>query len=194
MTLLGYAERERILQRGTARAGDDIYVSGTIGDGALGLKVLRQDLTGLPETQATFLSERYRLPRPRVGLGWRLAEQGLATAAIDISDGLAADLGHICATSGLAAEVEVNRVPLSPATETALKREPRLLGDVLGGGDDYELMFTAAPSARDDLRRLSEALNLPLSRIGTMVDGEGVRLRNAAGNVVSLDRSGWTHF
>jgi thiamine-monophosphate kinase len=120
-----------------------------VGDAALGLRVLRGQIPSIDAAAAQFLVGRYRLPLPRVTLGPRLV--GLATAALDVSDGLIADLRHICETSDLAAIIETQRVPLSPAARVTIATENDGLALALTGGDDYEILFTAPPSVADEL-------------------------------------------
>jgi thiamine-monophosphate kinase len=191
LTALGrVAAGQGLLRRG-ARPGDDIWVSGTIGDGALGLAAAKGELAGATGEHVAFLADRYRLPRPRVELGPRLV--GLATAAMDVSDGLVQDLGHICRLSGLSAEVEAAKVPLSPAAGAVLLADQSLLASVLAGGDDYELLFTAPPSAFGDVAAL--AALAPLTRIGRMGQGPGgVTVFGADGRKLALGRGGWRHF
>jgi thiamine-monophosphate kinase len=191
VAMLGTVASAAIPRRGDARAGDDIYVSGTIGDGALGLLAARGRLSGLPADARAFLVDRYRLPQPRLKAGQAL--HGIVHAAMDISDGLVGDLGHICAHSGLAASVRWQNVPLSPAARQALAGEPALRENVLGGGDDYELLFTAAPDDGPRLLAIARAVGLPLTRIGTMQAGEGVRVLDAQGRDVTPKAGGWTH-
>ena len=194
LTALGHVAPGRALRRSTARAGDLVCVSGSIGDGALGLGVLTREWVGLPDAVAGFLAERYRRPRPRLALGQALAERGLATACLDVSDGLVADLGHIAETSGLGAEIDAPRVPLSEAARTLLADDLELFDRVLTGGDDYELCFTLAPERADELPALADALDLPLTVIGRMRTCRGVRVLDRDGQPLTLRRSGWTHF
>lgn len=194
LTAVGSVPSGRCLRRSTARAGDLLFVSGSIGDGALGLAVLRGELSGLSPEHAADLADRYRLPRPRLALGQRLLAGGLASAALDVSDGLVADLGHIAETSGLAARLEAAAVPLSQAAQAVLAAEPARLRQVLTGGDDYELLFTARPEQAAALAALSEELGLPLTKVGEMAAGQGVSVREASGAEMALDSAGWTHF
>jgi thiamine-monophosphate kinase len=189
---LGQVESGRMLRRGTARDGDGVYVSGTIGDAALGLLVLRGGLLRLSPAARDTLVERYRLPLPRVALGRSLI--GLAHAAMDVSDGLVADLGHICATSGLAATIEEDLVPLSPAAREAVREHPAMMSAVLTGGDDYEILFTVPRTAREGVAELARRLNLPLTRVGTMRSGSGVKVLRNDGSERPLDSAGWQHF
>lgn len=188
LTALGTVERGRALSRAGAMAGDDVYVSGTIGDGALGLKMLQGELR--PVSQE--LIDRYRLPRPQVELGQALV--GIARAAADISDGLIADLGHICDASGCGATIHEGDVPLSPAARAALDGEPTLISAVLTGGDDYELIFTAPPAARDDIVARAVALDLAVTRIGQIGGESGVNIVAEDGSVRRLKQGGFTHF
>lgn len=194
LTALGAVPAGRALRRSTARAGDELYVSGTVGDGALGLLVLNGKAPTLPTKQREALIDRYRLPRPRLALGRALVESGLAHAAIDVSDGLVADLGHILETSGLAGVVETERLPLSDPARAALAARPALLRDLVAGGDDYELLFTVAPGRGAEIAALADRLDLPLSQIGRLSEGAGLRLLDGDGREVPLTRSGWTHF
>ena len=194
LTALGRVAEGRALRRDAAKAGDEVYLSGSLGDGALGLLVLQGRLSGLADAERDVLAGRYRLPQPRLGLGQALAARGLASAAIDVSDGLVADLGHIAAGSGLAAVVEAEALPLSPAASAALAADSALLGTLLTGGDDYELLFTAAPAARQTLAALAGELELTLARIGRLEAGSGVTVLDRQGKVLALERGGWAHF
>lgn len=189
LTAFGEVSAGAALRRSGALPGDTVFLSGTLGDAALGLLVARGRLKSLPAADRDFLVDRYRLPRPRVALGERLC--GHAHAVIDVSDGLVADLGHICACSGVAAEIEVARVPLSPPVRAALDADPALLARVLAGGDDYELAFTAA--AARPLADIAAALNLPITAIGRISPGQGVVVRNDKGAPVRLATAGWRH-
>jgi thiamine-monophosphate kinase len=198
---MGSVETGHALRRSGAQAGDIVYVSGTIGDGALGLKLLRGELAGpscaeaseggLTDDQAAELIGRYRLPRPRIGLGARLA--GLASAAIDISDGLAADLTHILDASGTGAEIEAATVPLSTPAAKALARDAGCMETILTGGDDYELLFTVAPGYAGRVAALASDLALPLTPIGRITAGGGLRVVGVDGEAMRLARKGWTH-
>lgn len=192
ITAMGETPAGRMLRRSTARAGDDIYVSGTLGDGALGLLACQGELAHLSEVHRETLIDRYRLPRPRVTLGPKLI--GLATASLDVSDGAVADLGHICETSHLAAIIEEALVPLSPAARAALAHAPGLMDRILGGGDDYEILFTAPPELAPKLAVLAGTTGLPLTRIGAMASGAGVRIRGTDGRLRHLAAGGWAHF
>ncbi len=191
LTAFGEVAAGAELRRAGARSGDAVVVSGTLGDAALGLEVLRDKLEGVDEAGREALVDRFRLPRPRLALGARLS--GLAHAAIDVSDGLVADLGHICTASGVGAEIEAARLPLSPAAQAALAARPGLRTTVLTGGDDYEIVFAAAAAADARLAELSAALDLPLTAIGRFVEGEGVAVIDEGGARLDLPIAGYTH-
>lgn len=178
ITAFGEVEKGKALLRGGAHAGDILCVSGTIGDGALGL-------AAVPE-----LAERYQLPRPRLGAGKALV--GLATACADISDGLVADVGHICEASGLAASIDRDRIPLSRPASAAVARDPGLWDLILGGGDDYELAFTIPAGRVAELGALAQALGHLLTPIGILTPGAGVAVM-AGGSPVAVGRAGFLH-
>lgn len=187
VTALGEAPRGQVLQRGGARAGDDIYVSGTLGGAALGLAVLQGRLS--PAMAASnFLIRRYRLPEPRIELGEAL--RGIAHAAIDISDGLLADLGHVLEVSGKGAEIHTDQIPISQAAAP----HRGALEAALGGGDDYELLFTAHPEQRPAIQAIGEQLSLSLTVIGEVKDGTGLDVLDVNGRPFPVDKIGWQHF
>ncbi|PIW27565.1 MAG: thiamine-phosphate kinase [Rhodospirillales bacterium CG15_BIG_FIL_POST_REV_8_21_14_020_66_15] len=192
VTALGWVPAGKALRRSGARAGDDLYISGTVGDAALGLLIARDGRKLAGEAGDAFLKERYEQPRPRTRLGPRLI--GVASACIDVSDGLAADVGHIAETSHLAAEVRIQDLPLSDAARVALDGDPRLLSTLVTGGDDYELAFTAPPGAADAVRTAARAAGVPVTRIGVMTEGDGVRAIGPGGAPLDLGTGGFRHF
>jgi thiamine-monophosphate kinase len=194
VTAFGSVEAGRELRRTSARPGDLIFVSGTIGDAALGLLALRGTLTEREPALSEFLIDRYLRPQPRTGLGCRLA--GRARAAADISDGLVADLGHITQASRVAAVLEASLVPLSPAARAAVADEPALMETVLTGGDDYELIFTAPPQAASSLALLASEVGVALTRVGIVAEENGTRVRviDQAGQEMDLSTAGYRHF
>ncbi|MBI5007514.1 MAG: thiamine-phosphate kinase [Nitrosomonadales bacterium] len=192
VTIMGEVPKGRALRRSGARAGDDIWVSGKLGDAALGLAHL-QGRIKLPEQARNTCLASLHQPRPRVALG--LALRGIASSVIDISDGLLADLGHILECSEAAAEVRYDRLPVSSLFASAGDEMQELAQScVLSGGDDYELCFTAPVAQRDEIEALSSTLRLPLTRIGKIVSGQGCKVRTADGNVMPIKDTGYDHF
>jgi thiamine-monophosphate kinase len=190
VTMFGRVASGTMLRRAGAQVGDDIWVSGTLGDGALGLHAARGNLPFLSDRDRRVLVDRYDLPTPRLALGRAL--RGIAHAAMDLSDGLPGDLPHICAASGVGAVVEADRIPLSPAARAAIAVDPALRRIVWSGGDDYELLFTAPESVRAQI--LQTVKNGPeLTRIGKIVAGTGARIVDVDGNGVR-DLAGWRHW
>ncbi len=186
LTILGHVAPGQALRRRGAAPGDGLWVTGTIGDGALGLRAARGELAD-PDG---FLAGRYRLPRPRLGLGLGLA--GIATAAMDVSDGLVQDVGHLCRAGGLAAEIDAAAVPRSPQ---GLAAAPDALMECLTGGDDYELVFAAPPERQAALAALSAQAGIPVACIGRFHAGTPeVRVRDPAGELLPVTRGGWSHF
>ena len=191
ITAFGRVPRGKGLGRAGARAGDELWASGTIGDGALGLLAARGDLKRLDAGDRKALEERYRLPRPRIALGRQLI--GIARAAADVSDGLLADAGHVAAASRLAAHIERGWVPLSAAARRALAIDPALWAKVLGGGDDYELVIAVPARRAGALRAAAQLARVEVTRIGYMTVGRGVWL-TVDGQATSLPRAGYVHF
>ena len=176
LTCIGHVAPGAAVRRAGARAGDGVWVTGTIGDGALGLLAVRGQVAD-PDGA---LARRYRLPEPRVGA----LRAGLVQAAMDVSDGLVQDLGHLARAGGVGAEIEAGLVPCSPA---AAALGPAWLETRLTGGDDYELLAAAAPG------REAEMVAAGFTRIGRFVEGAGVRVLDAGREMV-LSRTGWSHF
>lgn len=191
VTAFGEAPIGQALRRNGATPGDLVFVSGTIGDAALGLRAVQGDLPGLDEGSASALASRYRLPEPRLALGIELI--GVASAAADVSDGLVADLGHIADASGVGAVVHWDCVPMSTAARSAAVLVDDLPTAILTGGDDYELVFTVPPDAAEGLPALAERLKIPLSEIGVVKTGAGVRVVGADGQDVPLVKTGYVH-
>jgi thiamine-monophosphate kinase len=183
VTVLGDAPYPPLC-RGGARPGDGLYVTGTLGDAALGRAQLERNARA--RSRAV---RRFREPQPRLAVGLALARAGLASAAIDISDGLLQDLRHVCTASGVGAEVQLAAMPCAPAVRRAG------LGLALGGGEDYELLFTVPPRHQAPLPRLARALGCPLSRIGQVRPKRyGIRVLDAEGRPVAIERGGYDHF
>lgn len=179
--------------RGGARAGDDIYVTGTLGDSALGLDCLRKGGRKRRTKAAEYLIARHRLPTARLKAGALLARKRLARAMIDVSDGLAQDLKHICEASGVGAVIWEQSLPLSSAYRSLAGR--RGTRYAVTGGEDYELLFCARPSDRNRLEKLKGRLGVPITRIGQCVGGgERVKVLDRFGKPVSYPAAGHDHF
>jgi thiamine-monophosphate kinase len=190
LTILGTVAPGSALRRAGARPGDDVWVSGSIGDGALGLRVLQGRLA---DDAAGYLAGRYRLPRPRLALGQALA--GVARAAMDVSDGLVQDLGHLCRAAGCGAVLRAADIPLSPAAQALVASDPGLLALCLTGGDDYELLFAAAPEAEAAVWERAATAGTTVTRIGRFEPGASeVRVLDATLARMPLPHGGWSHF
>lgn len=188
VTALGEVPAGAAIRRGGARAGDDIWISGQPGRAALGLAVLQGRATLHDATDCIAALEQ---PEPRVALG--LALRGVASAMIDVSDGLLADIGHIASASGLAARIDDDALPWPGLLALGADRQTTRAA-LLSGGDDYELLFCAAPDHGDELRALAASLALPLARIGCMTAGAGVGLFDTHGREVAVEQRGYDHF
>ena len=191
VTVMGEVPPEFVLRRNAALAGDDIWLSGATGEAALALAHLKGRVQLAGAAREACLG-RLHAPEPRVELGGRL--RGLARSAIDVSDGLLADLGHILEASGIGAELAWDSLPRAQAIAGCADKE--LAADcLLAGGDDYELLFTAPTFKRAEIEAVGKDLEIPLSLIGVAVAGDPVaRLRDARGKLISSPRKGFDHF
>lgn len=187
VTCFGELPDGTALRRAGACVGDGLYVSGTLGDAAAGLAAWSRR----SEPAIAPLVARLNRPLPRLALGRAL--RGIASAAIDVSDGLAADLGHVLAASSVGAEVEVARLPLSPALR-AVTDPQRAIDHALSGGDDYELCFTVPLARERELAAIAAAADTPVARIGTIVSTPGARWLDRDGREFTLAAKGWDHF
>ncbi|MBO6906099.1 MAG: thiamine-phosphate kinase, partial [Parvibaculum sp.] len=193
LTAIGEVAEGQMIRRGGARPGDDLYITGTVGDGGLGLMVLQDKLRGLNAEDAAFLSRRYREPDPRTDVGPRLC--GVAHAALDVSDGLMADLGHICEVSGVGARVEMDLVPLSEAARAALEMDEDLVAQIAGGGDDYEILFTAPAEKAGAIADIAAETGVPVTRIGSILRADkGLSTVDGSGRQIPLKQLGYRHF
>ncbi len=189
ITILGSAGNRDILTRSAARAGDKVAVTGYLGASAAGLEILKKGLS-LDTQSTTELKKAFLKPNPRVAEGRILVENGVR-AAIDISDGLVSDLGHICRMSGVSARVEIDRVPVHPAVADSFGDGALIMA--LTGGEDYELLFTAGEGI---IGKVKEAASCPVTVIGEIVasEAEEVILLDGKGNRIDLPGTGWEHF
>lgn len=191
ITAFGLTPKGCAMGRDGARAGDDIWITGTVGDAALGLRALQGQLPELLAEERDYLVGRYRLPRPRLALAPILRD--VARASIDVSDGLVADLGHVCAASGVGAAIEATAVPLSPAARRLVGADPALLPVLMTAGDDYEILFTATNDRREGLEGLARQLGFPLTRLGRIVSGGSVSVLRF-GQPFVVPQGGFRHF
>jgi thiamine-monophosphate kinase len=197
VTAFGFVPQGKMVQRRGATAGDRVIVTGTIGDAALGLK-LQQDGSyaqrwKLDTVMVEHLIGRYLLPQPRVAVAALVQAQ--ASAAMDVSDGLAGDLEKLCRVSGVSAEVEVARVPLSDAARTAVTAQSVLTETILSGGDDYEILCTVPAAQSADFIAVAQAAGVTATEIGQVTAGEGAaQFVGAHGRPLRLSQTSFSHF
>lgn len=197
ITAFGLVPRGRMITRGGASPGDHVYVTGTIGDAALGLMARRDPVIfksrGLDNASIDYFLSRYLRPQPRVGLVSTLRKY--ATASIDVSDGLLGDFEKLCAVSAVSGTIEEQRIPLSVLARFSLSQDPGLLETLVSGGDDYEILFTVGADARSQLEQDVSALDLPVTLIGLIsAAGAGTGIAGAGGKMLSFRRSSYDHF
>lgn len=185
VTVQGEIEAGKSICRDGAKPGEAIYVSGTLGDSALALKKLMANEEPDPK-----LLDRHNNPQPRVELGRKLVERQLATAMLDVSDGVVSDLGHIMSASGCGAEISLSALPLSEEFRSVVVNDPGLIDLALTGGEDYELLFT---SADQNLEQYAE-LQPTVTKIGQITAEEGLRIRQKDNSLYSCSRGGFDHF
>lgn len=190
VTIMGEVPHGKALRRDGAKPGDEVWVSGKLGDAALALAHLQGDVE-LDAASFADISTALHQPSPRVALG--LALRGLANSAIDISDGLLGDLGHILERSGVAAEIDFAALPVSSRLRPYLA-QPLGKRCVLAGGDDYELCFTVPATRHHEVEKISAQLGLPLSCVGRISAGKGCTVRAADGSVMTIMEAGYDHF
>jgi thiamine-monophosphate kinase len=198
ITILGSVANGEMVPRGGAAEGDLLYVSGTIGDAALGLRLRRNDaqdadwIDALTADAREHLASRYLLPQPPLKLSKALRTH--AHAAMDISDGLAGDLGKMLRLTGLTADIAAETLPLSEAARQALAHEPMLIGTIVSGGDDYEILCAVAPTEAASFEQEAKTAGVAVTRIGHAQRGaESPTFRTAAGPV-ALQARAFQHF
>ncbi|MBL95485.1 MAG: Thiamine-monophosphate kinase [Alphaproteobacteria bacterium MarineAlpha3_Bin5] len=180
-----------LTRRGT-KPGDQLFVSGTIGDSALGLLAIKGKLTHAADQDIKTLVDRFRNPLPRLILGKAL--RGVASSVIDISDGLVQDLSHIARASHVSFEVEYSKIPVSMAARNISSISPDLKNYIFSGGDDYELAFTVSQDYMVEFKRIRESLDVPVTEIGYATEGDGdVNLRDTDGSKIRLEVAGYRH-
>ena len=197
ITAFGRVPKDQMVRRHGARAGDVVAVTGTIGDAALGLDILRggRAAGALPShrREAEFLVDRYRVPQPRLAIASAL--RAAATAAMDVSDGLAGDLAKLCAVSGVSATIELAKVPLSPAARTVIARGAATIEALIAGGDDYEVLCAVSAQQWPALAAAAAAAGVAVTEIGMITAGSGAPVfLDASGSAISLSRTSYSHF
>lgn len=189
VTAVGECPKGRIIRRCGAKPGDLVYLSGEIGSAHLGLRIL----TGrLNVTNGQGLVDRYRVPLPRLDLGQRLRE--FASSSLDVSDGLIADATHLATASEVRIAIDAGKVPISRLTRQLMDDGEVTLTDLLTGGDDYEILYTADRSHQEELDRLSKGCGCKISVIGEVSEGSGVLVVSKSGQEISLKTAGYDHF
>jgi len=196
ISIVGAVETGHMVRRGTAGAGDALLVSGTLGDAALGLALRKEPrlakVWGLSSAEAQHLRRRYARPEPRLALAAALRAQ--ASAAMDLSDGLAKDLGRLCAASACAAHVRLADLPLSAGAAKALAADPTLDRHIVAGGDDYEVLASVPGQKVPAFQAMAAASGVVTTRIGATSVGAGILIEGRDGRPLSLERPGWDHF
>jgi len=192
VSMFGTVPTGTMVRRAGAKAGDRIFVSGTIGDAAVGLKLRLGGAWPLTAVQREHLLSRYLLPQPRNALAE--AVRAHCSAAMDVSDGLAGDLTKLARVSGVAATVEVAKVPLSDAARAAIAAQPALFETALTGGDDFEILCTVPPDRAARFRAAAQAAGVAVTDIGAVSAGEGVRFLDAQGVALAFQRLSFSHF
>jgi len=192
IAMFGSVPQGSMVRRVGAKAGDRVFVTGTIGDGALGVMTRKGKDWKLTEEQRQHLVSRYLLPQPRNALAE--AVRAHASAAMDVSDGLVGDLAKLCRASGIAADIHVARVPLSDAAKAVIASEPGMLDTALTGGDDYEVICSVAAARAESFRGAAKAAKVTVTEIGEITAGEGVRFLAATGQALTFKRASFSHF
>ncbi len=193
IAMFGSVPEGGMVRRAGAKPGDLVFVSGTIGDAALGLMLRKEAaMWKLDNARRQHLVSRYLLPQPRNALSEAVRTH--ASAAMDVSDGLAGDLAKLCRASNVAAEIEATRVPVSDAAGAVISAEAAMLETALTGGDDYEILCTVPPEKAESFRAAAKAANVAVSEIGKIGAGEGARFLAASGKPLTFKRSSFSHF
>jgi thiamine-monophosphate kinase len=192
LTAMGFVKKGNAISRGGAKSGDDIWVSGLIGDAALGLRAATGKLSFVSEKNKKYLISRYTKPVPQTLLGPKLSNH--VNSAIDVSDGLIGDLDHICEISKLGADIQIDDIPLSRVAKSVVTEKPDYIDLILSGGDDFELLFTADESFRVIAKSLTKMLDVNLTKIGAMVDRRSIEIFDKNGDKYFIQNNGYTHF
>jgi thiamine-monophosphate kinase len=192
VTAFGFVPQGQMMKRSGARPGDGVYVTGSIGDSGGGLALFKREKHALSEARRDALIARYRIPQPPVGFGARFLRDH-ATAAVDISDGLIADLGHVASASHVKIEIEAEAIPRSDALRAFWGDAPDAILRAATAGDDYQIAFTADPARGADIHAAAAQAGIAATRIGLVKAGEGVALQYR-GEILQVPKAGYRHF
>jgi len=192
IAMFGSVPEGTMVRRAGAMHGDRVFVSGTIGDAALGVVLRNGKDLKLSEAQRKHLLSRYLLPQPRNALAEAVRTH--ATAAMDISDGLAGDFAKLCRVSGVGADIDVSRIPMSDAAKAVIAADSSMLETALTGGDDYEIVCTVPAAKADGFRAAAKTVQVTVTEIGEVKAGEGARFLGADGHALSFKRPSFSHF
>ena len=191
LTAFGSNQKGLYHKRSGAKEGDFIFVSGTVGDSALGLVSIKKELK-IPKKDREFLIQKYFLPEPRISLGEKLLT--IASSAIDVSDGLAQDINHICMSSGIGAQLFFSKLPISSSAKLLLKNYPKFKKKILNGGDDYEIVFTASSELEKKIKALSKRTRIKITKIGVMTRAKRFKILDHQNHEIKIKRLGYQHF
>jgi thiamine-monophosphate kinase len=191
IAMFGSVPEGSMVRRAGARPGDLVFVSGTIGDAALGLALRKDAAWKISNAQRQHLMSRYLLPQPRTALAEAVRTH--ASSAMDVSDGLAGDFAKLCRVSGMAADIAADKVPLSDAAKAVLAAEPATLETALTGGDDYEIVCTIPPAKAESFRAAAKTAGVAVREIGEVKAGVGVRFLDA-GKAMAFKHASFSHF
>jgi thiamine-monophosphate kinase len=193
IAMFGAVPEGTMVRRAGAKPGDLVFVSGSIGDAALGLLLRRGDADWkVDAAQRQHLVSRYLLPQPRNALAEAVRTH--ASASMDVSDGLVGDLAKLCRVSQVAADIDAAHVPHSDAAKVVIAHDAAMRETALTGGDDYEILCTVPPAKADSFRAAAQAANVPVTEIGVIAPGEGARFRDAQGQPLTFKRTSFSHF
>jgi len=192
IAMFGTVPEGTMVRRAGAMPGDRVFVSGTIGDAALGVMVRGGKSWKLSEAQRKHLLSRYLLPQPRNALAETVRTH--ANAAMDISDGLVGDFAKLCRVSGVSADIEVARIPVSDAAKAVITSDPAILETAITGGDDYEVICTVPAAKADSFRAAAKAAQVAVTEIGEIKAGKGARFLDGEGQALTFKRASFSHF
>jgi thiamine-monophosphate kinase len=190
--MFGSVPEGTMVRRAGAAPGDRVFVSGTIGDAALGVMVRGGKIGTLSEPHRKHLLSRYLLPQPRNALAETVRSH--ATAAMDVSDGFVGDFTKLCRVSDVSANIEVARIPISDAAKAVIAADPAILESAITGGDDYEIVCTVPSAKADSFRAAAKAAQVAVTEVGEIKAGKGARFLDAKGHALTFKRASFSHF